>query len=429
MSRGTLYSRGRYVAAKAARALRIDDLALDRLDLEGLRYVATMAVRAHWFIIAVLLFELVYRPYPGVAKYALLLMTLVGFNAYIHYRLRSNRPITWRWVLALFALDIFLISAVLTLSDGFSHQFFHLFFYGALAGSAVIFASFTFNVVWVTVVALIYTGISLTVGDGLDLEAKDEKTMVARIAVMYTVVIAVNLATRFERIRWRQAVERERSLQSGQVRFSRAVHDTTAQAAYMIGLGIDTAKAQAGDANPELAATLDATSRLCRSTMWELRHPINRGDVYEGRELGWALRSHTASFTNITSVPAEMTQTGVEPPLTIETKGLLFSIAHNALTNAYRHAEASRVSVHIEFGETETRLSVSDDGIGLPADYAKRGHGFTNMSGDAERLGGRLVVNERGDLGGATVTCVIPPQPNRKEMRDAIKRAHSGAGR
>ena len=53
----------------------------------------------------------------------------------------------------------------------------------------------------------------------------------------------------------------------------------------------------------------------------------------------------------VTAVPAEMTQTGVEPPLSTEARGLLFSIAHNALTNAYRHAEAGRVSVQLEFGE------------------------------------------------------------------------------
>ena len=134
------------------------------------------------------------------------------------------------------------------------------------------------------------------------------------------------------------------------------------------------------------------------------------GGIYEGQDLGWALRAHAASFTNITSVPAEMTQTGVEPSLSIEERGLLFSIAHNALTNAYRHAEAGRVSVHLEFGEEGIRLSVSDDGIGLPGDYAERGRGFANMSRDAERLGGRLVVEERGTMGGATVTCVIPAQ-------------------
>ena len=54
--------------------------------------MATISVRAHWFVIAVLLFELVYRPYLyfGVARYApypLLLLMLTGFNGFIYYRL------------------------------------------------------------------------------------------------------------------------------------------------------------------------------------------------------------------------------------------------------------------------------------------------------------------------------------------------------
>ena len=113
-------------------------------------------------------------------------------------------------------------------------------------------------------------------------------------------------------------------------------------------------------------------------------------------------------FTNVTSVPVEMTHTGVEPPLSVEARSLLFSIAHNALTNAYRHAEANRVTIDLEFDEKDSRLAVSDDGVGLPDDYAERGNGFTNMSRAAERLGGRLVVDRRGAMGGATVTCVLP---------------------
>ena len=120
------------------------------------------------------------------------------------------------------------------------------------------------------------------------------------------------------------------------------------------------------------------------------------------------MRSHVTSFTNVTSVSAEMMQTGVEPPLPIEARSVLFSIAHNALTNAYRHAEASRVSVHLEFAGEDSRLSVLDDGVGLPDDYAERGNGFANMGRAAGRLGGRLVVEQRGAMGGATVTCVIP---------------------
>ena len=413
MPQGSQHSRLLQIVTKVTGAFRANDWALNQIDPDGLKYVATISVRAHWFVVAVSLIELVYQPYlyfgiTRYATYALLLLVLVGFNGYIHYRLLSNRRVTWHWLVALYALDVFLISAVTALSEGFNHSFWHLFYYPALAGMAVLFPSFRLNMGWVTIVSLVYVAISLTVRDGIAIEEMDEKALLARIAVMYVVVAAVNLATRFERIRWREAVEREETLQRERVELSQAIHDTAAQSAYMIGLGIDSAKAPAGDANSELNATLEAASRLSRSVILELRHPTNLSGIYEGRELSRALRSHATSFTNVTSVPVELTHTGAEPPLSIQARSLLFSIAHNALTNACRHAEANRVAIDLEFGEQDTLLSVSDDGAGLPDDYADRGNGFPNMSRAAERLGGRLVVQQKGAMGGATVTCVIP---------------------
>ncbi len=412
MSQGSYHSRGLQLVEKMANAFRTTDWTLNQFDPDGLRYVTAISVRARWLVAALCLVQLVYRPHYGVAiygAYVLIFLALTGFNGYLHYRLRTNRPITWRWLLALNAMDVFLVSATVAISNGFSHPFIHLFYYLALAAFAVMFTSFRLTIAWVTMVSVVYSVISLTVGDGIDLAARDEKTLLARIALMYAIVATVNLASRFERLRWRETVERERALERERVELSQAIHDTTAQSAYMVGLGIDTAKALSGSANPELAATLEATSRLTRSLIWGLRHPINVGGLYQGRELNRALRSHATSFTNVTSVPAEMTQMGVEPPLSSETKSLLFSIAHNALTNAYRHAEASQVAIELEFGGEGIRLSVSDDGTGLPDDYAERGHGFANMSRDAERLGGSLVVETRGLMGGTTVTCVIPP--------------------
>ena len=92
MSRGSHGSRVRQLVTKVTNALRANDWTLRQIDPDGLKYVATTSVKGHWFIIAFLLFELVYRPYLyfGVARYApfpLLLLVLIGFNAYIHYRL------------------------------------------------------------------------------------------------------------------------------------------------------------------------------------------------------------------------------------------------------------------------------------------------------------------------------------------------------
>ena len=413
MSHGFHHSPALQLVGRAANAFRLNAWILNQADPEGLRYAATVSVWVHWCAGVIFLIELAYLPYQGFgrhAAYALPFGLLMACNGCLHYRLLSNRKVTWRWLLAVWGMGVAVASACVAMSAGFSQNFFYVFYYPSLAGFAVTFTSVRLNLAWVTLVCAVYAGISVSAGDGLDLEARDEKLLLFRITFMYAIVATVNLISRFERMRWRRAVEREGALQRERVEFSQAVHDTTAQSAYLMGLGIDTARAQAGEGNPELTATLEELSRLSRSTIWDLRHPISMGGIYEGRELGRALRSHAGSFTNVTSVPAEMTQEGVEPPLSVETRGLLFSIAHNALTNAYRHAGATRVSVHLEFGGDGIRLTVSDDGVGLPDDYADRGHGFANMSREARRLGGRLVVEKRGSLGGATVTCVMPPE-------------------
>ncbi len=55
--------------------------------------------------------------------------------------------------------------------------------------------------VCVTVVSVMYLAISLTVGEGIDMGAREEKPLLARIFVMYAVAATVNLISSFERSR------------------------------------------------------------------------------------------------------------------------------------------------------------------------------------------------------------------------------------
>ena len=73
-----------------------------------------------------------------------------------------------------------------------------------------------------------------------------------------------------------------------------------------------------------------------------------------------------------------------------------------------RHAGAEQVVIGLDCAGEQLRLSVSDDGAGLPEGYESRGHGFRNMQADAERMGGRLEVQSDWDGGGTTVTCIVP---------------------
>ncbi len=375
-------------------------------------YAAGVSVWARWLVAALVLYVLFQPPFPfPVAKYgsySAVIALLVVLNGFLHLRLRSGRPLTWRWTLGMSATDVALITFGVWIAGGFSALFTHLLYYPALAMFAVLFTSLRLNLAWATLVAGVYCAVSITAGDGLDLVARDDMVLVVRVGVMYTVVLAVGLVAGFERSGRLRPTERERALQRERIDLSQSIHDTAAQSVYMISLGVDSARALAGDSSPELSRTLAATSQLSRTVMWELRRSIDAGRIFEGRDLGSVLREHTETFQRITGVPTRMAQSGAEPTLSVDTRSRLFSIAHNALTNAFRHADAGSVRVELDYWEDSVRLTVEDDGMGLPGDYAQRGRGFAGMRADAELMGGQLMVTSEGPGEGTSVSCVIP---------------------
>ena len=383
---------------------------LVQADADVVRHAVWISVWGRWFIWLVAVGMLAYRPslwYPESIEYLFLNVSLATINGVVHFRLLTNRPVTWRWMLALSAMDMALITANTVVSGRFDNYNF-IIYYPALSLFAVVFISFWMNLAWTTMVAATHTVVSVVAGSGLDLGTGDEKVLIARVAVMYLIVVGIVLITGFERARSRAAMAREHQLRQERIELSQAIHDTTAQTLYIIGLGLEGATRLAGDSNPKLVERLAATAALSRSAMWELRKPIDVGRIFEGRGLARVLGAHIATFSKITSVPAEMVQSGEEPPLSTEVRTGLFSIAHNALANAFLHAQAGRIEVKLDFEADGVRLSVSDDGIGLPDDYAERGRGFSGMETDSERMGGRLIV-ESGVLGGGTtITCLVP---------------------
>ena len=393
-------------------------LGLDRAASDDLRHNLRISIWVRWFVVIAWLAQLSYRPNfedPSYIPNVVLAVPLLVLNGYVQYRIRSNSTTTRNWARALSVMDAGMITAGLAISGGLANTYFVLY-YPALAMFAVVFTSFRLSLSVTTMVAIVYAVLSLRIEPGVDFDIQEEKVLFTRILVMYAVVVAVNLVSRFERSRRREAVERERELQRERIELSQTIHDTIAQSAYMIGLGLETAIELAGTRShktgDELLAKLSATHALAKSTMWELRHPIDIGPIFEGRELSRVLRSHASTFTTINSISTDVVQSGDEPQLSMVSRGLLFSIAHNAMTNAFRHSRAGQVTILLTFGGNGLRMSVSDDGIGLPGDYEARGHGFRSMRIAAERMGGRLETAS-GDAGhGTTVICAIPYETN-----------------
>ncbi|MDE2990094.1 MAG: ATP-binding protein [Chloroflexota bacterium] len=383
---------------------------LDSADPEELRYPIKMFIWIRWALCLAGIVLMIYRPESEVLPSAILLsfiMISVVVNAVVHGRVTTNRSVPLQWMFAISVLDVTLITTSIVIDGGFDSHLLFIFYYPALAWFAAFFTSLRLSFAWVTLVAMAYAIVSVTAGEGLDLAMRDEKVVVVRIIVMYAVVALVSLISRAEKMRRQEALKRERELQRERMEVSQTIHDTTAQSVYMVGLGVESALEMARGTSHELIAKLEATLALAKSAMWELRHPIDTGLIFGGKALNQVLRAHAATFTSITSIPTEVVQSGTEPPVSAARRSMLFSIAHNALTNALRHSGATAVVIALDFHEDGLRMSISDDGIGLPHDYAERGQGFKNMRASAEGLGGRLAVDSGGSGRGTTVTCEI----------------------
>ena len=232
-------------------------------DPDVVLYAAKISVWGRWFVWLVGVFLLAYRPgfwYPEDIEFLSIPVLLAVSNGLVHYRLLTNRPVTWRWMLFLSATDIALITVGIVIGGGF-RSFIFLAYYPSLTVFAVVFSSRWLCLAWATTVAAAYALVCLMVGSGLDLNAGNEKVLVGRLAVMYLMVLGISFITRFERIRWQTSVAREQELRRERIELSQTIHDTTAQTAYMIGLGIHRARELAGESNVDLVAALDATSR------------------------------------------------------------------------------------------------------------------------------------------------------------------------
>jgi signal transduction histidine kinase len=99
--------------------------------------------------------------------------------------------------------------------------------------------------------------------------------------------------------------------------------------------------------------------------------------------------------------------TGTPRGLPPEHEVAFLRAAQEALTNARRHAGASRVEVSLAYATTGVSLEVRDDGRGFDPRLPSDGHGLVGMRNRANRIGGAVsVLTEPG--GGVAVQFEVP---------------------
>jgi signal transduction histidine kinase len=195
------------------------------------------------------------------------------------------------------------------------------------------------------------------------------------------------------RVSWHMLEDQESTAR----RFSHELHDE-------LGQSLTAVKANLGalgaDALPDPARLADCL-RLVDESIGNVRQmsQLLRPTILDDFGLEAALRWLCEGFTHRTGIQTEF-KSGISGRLPDETETHLFRLTQEALTNVARHSGARNAVVTLDSQGGEVRLSIRDDGRGLPpAGAEQRGMGMIGMRARARSVGGDLSVRSKEGQG------------------------------
>jgi signal transduction histidine kinase len=142
-------------------------------------------------------------------------------------------------------------------------------------------------------------------------------------------------------------------------------------------------------------------------TMSHLLHP----PLLDEMGLPTALRSYINGFATRSGLKTVFEVTPNLPQFEPELEMAIFKVVQESLTNVFKHAEASRVVVHVAECDGCALVSIVDNGKGLggaskPLELSGYGMGMIGMRHRVEEYGGQLLLRDTGS--GTLVEARIP---------------------
>jgi ligand-binding sensor domain-containing protein/signal transduction histidine kinase len=195
-------------------------------------------------------------------------------------------------------------------------------------------------------------------------------------------------------------------------RIAQELHDTLLQ-------GFLSASMQLHVANDRLTA--DSPAKPLVSRVLELMSQV----VEEGRNSVQGLRSSKSSLPDLENAFSQIrhefpVQSQISFRVIVEgtprrlrsvIRDEVYLIGHEALSNAFRHAQASEIEVEIEYAASHLRVLIRDNGGGIDTQVlrsGRQGHwGLSGMKERTERIGGKLRVLSRA-VAGTEVELSVP---------------------
>ena len=216
---------------------------------------------------------------------------------------------------------------------------------------------------------------------------------------------AVRLATDLQKARERLVLAREEERR----RLRRDLHDGIGPTLASLSQRIDTA-CHLVSRDPDAAIVQLRNLKVqIKSTIGDIRRVVYalRPPVLDELGLVPAIREHVLQRSEANSLHISVEAPADVPLLPAAVEVAAYRITLEALTNVERHAHAQHCLVRLQLAdERALRLSIVDDGCGLPDDY-HAGVGITSMRERVAELGGKFTIIAKPG-GGTHVQVQLP---------------------
>ena len=207
--------------------------------------------------------------------------------------------------------------------------------------------------------------------------------------------------------------QREAAILKERTRMARDIHDTLAQGFTGVIVQMEAAEEALMEEDPENAVRhVRRARKLARESLGEARRSVHalRPQALEKAGFADALKAIIKNTTVGTSLRSEFQLQGEPRELGPDVEENLLHIGQEALTNALRHARATKFQAQLSFGSEAVRLELSDNGDGFAIDGVNGdGLGLIGMKERAEQIGATVEVSTKPGAG-TRIVAVSPYQ-------------------
>ena len=223
----------------------------------------------------------------------------------------------------------------------------------------------------------------------------------------FTVAVIRDMSERARLQAQEQAQSRIFDTEEERYRIGMDLHDGVMQDIYGAALGLEMAldmlEVQPEEAAAKLEQAIDqlhGVVRDIRSYIFDLRPRQFAGEIDQAfRDLGREFQDNSSIKTDVRISPG-LGDVGQDVGVA------LYVIAHEALSNIRKYAEATSVEIELSVSECRIQLAVRDNGRGFETavEASQEHRGLRNMASRASRVGGDLRIQSAA--GGGTLLSV-----------------------